>query len=52
MSQEQVLQIIVELSKLREENQRLQEENAYLKFKLEDRYCQMLWLEIFLRPIF
>ena len=36
MSQEQILQIIVELSKLREENQHLKEENAYLKFKLEE----------------
>ncbi len=36
MSQEQILQIIVELSRLREENERLKEENAYLKFKLEE----------------
>ena len=36
MSQEQILQIIVELGKLRTENERLKEENAYLKFKLEE----------------
>jgi transposase len=36
MSQEQILQIIAELSKLREENGQLKEENAYLKFKLEE----------------
>ncbi len=36
MSQEQILQIIIELGKLREENERLKEENAYLKFKLEE----------------
>jgi transposase len=36
MSQEQILQIIVELSKLRQENEHLKEENAYLKFELEE----------------
>ena len=36
MSQEQILQIIAELSRLREENGQLKEENAYLKFKLEE----------------
>ena len=36
MSQEQVLQILLELNKLREENERLKGENAYLKFKLEE----------------
>ena len=36
MSQEQVAKILVELSRLSQENERLKEENAYLKFKLEE----------------
>ena len=36
MSQEQIAQMLVEFSKLREENERLKEENAYLKFELEE----------------
>ena len=36
MSQEQILQIIAEIAKLRQENEELKEENAYLKFELED----------------
>ena len=36
MSQDQVVQIFVELGKLRAENEELKEENAYLKFKLEE----------------
>jgi len=36
MSQEQILEIIVKLKRLTEENERLKEENAYLKFKLEE----------------
>jgi transposase len=36
MSQEQILQIIIELGKLREENEKLKEENAYLKFRLAE----------------
>ena len=36
MSQEQITQIIVELSRLRQENEKLKEENAYLKFELEE----------------
>ena len=36
MSQEQILQIIVELGKLRKENEELKEEVSYLKFKLEE----------------
>ena len=36
MGQEQVLQMLLELNKLREENERLKGENAYLKFKLEE----------------
>jgi len=36
MSNEQILQIIVELGKLRKENEELKEEVSYLKFKLEE----------------
>ena len=36
MSQEQIAKILVELSRLGQENERLKEENAYLKFKLEE----------------
>ena len=36
MSQEQIAQILIELSRLRTENERLKDENAYLKFKLEE----------------
>jgi len=36
MSQDQVVQIFIELGKLRAENEKLKEENAYLKFKLEE----------------
>lgn len=36
MSQEQIVQMLVEFKRLREENERLKEENAYLRFKLEE----------------
>ena len=36
MSQEQIIKIIAEISRVSEENERLKEENAYLKFKLEE----------------
>ncbi len=36
MSQEQIVKIIAEISRLSTENERLKEENAYLKFKLEE----------------
>lgn len=35
MSQEQILQIITEISRLRQENEKLKDEVAYLKFELE-----------------
>ena len=36
MGQDEVVQIFIELGKLRAENEHLKEENAYLKFKLEE----------------
>ena len=36
MSQEQIARVLVEISKLRQENEQLKGENAYLKFKLEE----------------